>query len=262
MDLRRGRFTISEAGLNEMLENLPSDDIWDATEGFSRFSIGFLYLWHGDLDLAEKHLQHSLAEAEHVGDVTTLVRALAYLTVVRRKRQQVEEVKQYAERMLKTALLGQMVEYISSSYGHQAWVALREGRVQDAYPLAEEGVRLMQKTPMGAVILWIPLWPLITAETLMGQTAEAIERIHACFSAPRSSRCPIPSGPNLSRLSKSGKEVMRTQHMNIWHRPASLLVTMAMYNNCPDSTFSSKHSETRDKGNDHGLTARKSRSPE
>jgi hypothetical protein len=35
----------------------------------------------------------------------------------------------------------------------------------------------MQQVPIGKVIVWIPLWPLIYCETVQGQIAEAVEHV-------------------------------------------------------------------------------------
>jgi tetratricopeptide (TPR) repeat protein len=109
-ELRRGRFIIPQATITKMVEDVRLSETWsyDSEAIFCRFVLGFLYLWHGDLDEAEYYIQQSLADAEHLGDVTTLSRALAYLTVVRRKRGLVDEVRAYAKRLLDTALIGQM----------------------------------------------------------------------------------------------------------------------------------------------------------
>lgn len=176
MELRRGRYTISDAALAEMYANLPSSDEWGYTvaENFSHFGIGFVHLWHGDLVLAEEIMHRSLADAEQLGDVTTLARALAYLTVVYRKQQDVEKVRHYARRTLETALIGEMDEYIGSAYGHQAWVALREGYIEQTIQLSKDGYALMKAVPIGQVFIWIMLWPLVFALLASGQLEQAM----------------------------------------------------------------------------------------
>ena len=51
MELRRGRFTITESALSKMNENIMLSKEWgyNLEDVFSRFALGFLYLWHGDL---------------------------------------------------------------------------------------------------------------------------------------------------------------------------------------------------------------------
>lgn len=179
IDLRRGRFTIPRDTITRMHEEIRLQEAWgyNSEDIYCRFILGFLHLWHGDLDDAEHHLQISLTDSEHLGDVTILSRALAYLTVIRRKRQQVDDTRIYAERLLKTSSIGQMTEYIASAYGHQAWVALREGNIEEAQELARQGFQQMSIVPIGKVIIWITLWPLISTEIINGQVEEAVQHV-------------------------------------------------------------------------------------
>jgi hypothetical protein len=165
--------------MTELYKNLPDSDVWEynPADVYARFAVSFAHLWHGDLDEAEHYMRLSLADCEHLGDMTTLARAFAYLTVIARKRERADEVRHYAERTLETALVGNMLEYIGSAYGHLAWVALRDGDIAQAYSLAEKGFQTMQPVPIGKVIVWIVLWPLIAAETMNGQTSEAVEHV-------------------------------------------------------------------------------------
>ena len=126
---------------------------------------------------AEQYIRQSLADSEHLGDVTTLSRAIAYLTVILRKKDQLDDVRGHAKRLLETALIGQMLEYIGSAYGHQAWVALRDGNIEQARSLAEQGYQMMQQVPIGKVIIWITLWPLIAAEISISQIAKAVDHV-------------------------------------------------------------------------------------
>ena len=161
------------------MPDLPESDVWTLSETdiFTRFGIGFLYLWHGDLVNAEIYIRQSLKDSEQLGDVTTLSRAIAYLTVIYRKRGLVDEVRVYADRLLQTASIGNMIEYIASAYGHQAWHANRSGDIEKAHSLAEEGYHLLQGVPIGGVIVWIPLWPLIAVEISKGQLEDAINHV-------------------------------------------------------------------------------------
>ncbi len=178
-DLRRGRSTISQEAITKLYGDTLISEPWDynAADILCRFVLGFVQLWYGDLDEAEYHMQLSLVDAEHLGDVTLISRALAYLTVVRRKKGLVDEVKAYAKRLLETALVGQMTEYIASAYGHQAWVALRERKIAAAQELAQQGFQQMSTVPVGKVIIWITLWPLIAAEISNGQLEAAINHV-------------------------------------------------------------------------------------
>ncbi len=176
-DLRKNHFTVTKETIQEMEANLPESKDWgySTSDTFAHFSVAFVYMWYGDLETAEKNMQESAAETAHIGDVTNHTRALAYLTLIRRKHEKVDETKEYAERTLQMALVGKMVEYTASAYGHQAWAALREGNLDKARSLAEQGFQLIKTVPIGSIIIWITLWPLMAVEIQMKETEEAIE---------------------------------------------------------------------------------------
>ncbi len=178
-NFRQARFTVNRETLDTLMTNLPDSDDWGYTssEIFARFGIGFLHLWYGDLDTAEYHIQRSLKDTEHVGDITNQSRALAYLTVIRRKRGLVQEAADYAERTLQAAQAGNMIDYIASAYGHQAWVALREGRMDAAHDLGTKGLELIRQVPISKLLVWIPIWPLIASEIARGEIASAMAHV-------------------------------------------------------------------------------------
>ena len=61
--------------------------------------LGCCRLWDGRFDEAEELLQAALALAERIGNITLQVRCLNVLSLVYRRRGQVEEVQRYASRM-------------------------------------------------------------------------------------------------------------------------------------------------------------------
>jgi tetratricopeptide (TPR) repeat protein len=187
MTVRRDRYMASEEALGYANAALEVACEWGATatDMFWRFIVGFVYLWCGELDRAECELQEGTAVIERIGDVTTLSRSLAYLTLIYRKRGQIGEARYYAQRTLEVAAAGQMVEYIGSAKGHQAWIALREGDFEQARALADDGYQTLLSnptTPIKASFFWIIVWPLIAAETLCGQIAEAVEHVQVLLS--------------------------------------------------------------------------------
>lgn len=57
------------------------------------FGLGFLLLWHGDLEEAEEQLEASLAIVEPTGDIVLRARCLCYLDVAALRRHEVEKVR-------------------------------------------------------------------------------------------------------------------------------------------------------------------------
>jgi class 3 adenylate cyclase/tetratricopeptide (TPR) repeat protein/ABC-type dipeptide/oligopeptide/nickel transport system ATPase component len=108
MNLRRDRYIVSDETLTYARMGAAASREWGdpnaiSTTGGAQFLLGFTQLWHGDLDDAEEQLRTSLQEVEQTGRVSEQSRCLTYLTIVQRKRGQIEEARQYALRSLAAA---------------------------------------------------------------------------------------------------------------------------------------------------------------
>src|SRR5258707_8362504 len=104
MSIRRDRGVLEESLGYARSALADRQESGRATEiDLARFFLGFAYLFYGDLDEAEAHIQAALAVGERAGDVVLQSRCLTYLTIVYRKRGQVEETSRYASRALKVA---------------------------------------------------------------------------------------------------------------------------------------------------------------
>lgn len=143
-----------------MQDNLPS----------AHFMLGFMLLWHDDLATAATELQTTLHLAEQQGDLSLQARALTYLTIAARRRNQVEESQTLAAQALAVATTAHMPEYVALARANQAWLAWRQG---DDAALREHGaaaLALWQQLPVthaSAPFQWTACWPLL---------AEAIQR--------------------------------------------------------------------------------------
>ena len=143
-----------------MQDNLPS----------AHFMLGFMLLWHDDLATAATELQTTLHLADQQGDLSLQARALTYLTIAARRRNQVEESQTLAAQALAVATTAHMPEYVALARANQAWLAWRQG---DDAALREHGaaaLALWQQLPVthaSAPFQWTACWPLL---------AEAIQR--------------------------------------------------------------------------------------
>lgn len=163
-DIRHGRYYyISEGTLTNARNAVQAlQDAPDSIDkAFAVFLLGFTLLWRWQLDEAETVLQDALAITERIGDIITQSRILTYLTVTWRKRGSINEVRHYARRSLEVAHHGQMIEYIGMANGNLAWVALREGFVEEAERLALEALEFLQRVPQGQMFPWIAAWQLL-----------------------------------------------------------------------------------------------------
>jgi hypothetical protein len=97
------------------------------------FELGFVLLWHGDLDEATAVLRESLAEAERRGDVATRSRALTYLMVAGRKRGDVEEVRKAVGPVIEAARDASLPEYEATAIANHAWERRGLGATEQSF---------------------------------------------------------------------------------------------------------------------------------
>jgi tetratricopeptide (TPR) repeat protein len=179
MYFRRDRYVVSEETLafcqtalaiSQESENL-SEIAW------ARFTLGFVQLWHGDLDRAEKQMLTALALAERTGDVVHQSRCLTYLTILYRKRGQLEKARQYVSRSLAAAKAGEMLEYVGTAHANLAWVAWREGNLGQAEANGRTALESWHQLPAGhssCSLQWTALWPLMGVVLAQARAAEAV----------------------------------------------------------------------------------------
>ncbi len=204
MHLRRDRYVVSEetlahgrACLEAVHESGKLSQMADA-----RFVLGFTQLWHGDLAEADKNLQTSLTLAERIGNVAFQARGLAYLTVVYRKRGQVEETHSYTLRSLEAATAAGMSIYIATSQANLAWVAWRDGNLPQA---EENGRAALEMWPPVYPFQWTALWPLIGVALVRDQVTETFAYARALLE-PMQQRLPDALTKCLEAAIRAGEQ--------------------------------------------------------
>lgn len=156
--------------------------------GMTRFIYGFSLLWADRLDDAEVELRGTLERAERVGDITLQCRCLTYQTLIWRRRGRVEEVRWWAERALKLAEVGGMVEYVAQAQANLAWAARRTGDGRELERLArtawERWQPLLQPGPY-TFLAWIAEWPVLALELSRDAITEALKHARALLGPDR-----------------------------------------------------------------------------
>ena len=170
----------------------------------ARFVLGFTYLWAGKLQPAEKWISDALKLSEQTGDIVLGSRCLTYLTVIHRRRGEIEAAQSYAERSLSAATTAGMVEYIGMAKGNLAWVCLRREDLSGAYECSSEGVENLLQTPQGHILLWVALWPLIGVAIAREEFSEAIRHSEKLLIPPQMA-IPPPLEADLRRAVDSWK---------------------------------------------------------
>jgi class 3 adenylate cyclase/tetratricopeptide (TPR) repeat protein len=187
MALRRDRYTAGEETIANAQTSLAAIEESNVLPeiGHARFVLGFSCLWAGKLDLADKWICDALKLTERTGDIVLRSRCLTYLTVICRRRGEVEDAQNYAEQSLSSAMTARMPEYIGMAKGNLAWVHMRNGDLSSAYQDACEGVEKLRGTPQGHILLWVALWPLIGVEMARGKSADAVEHAETLLIPPQ-----------------------------------------------------------------------------
>jgi tetratricopeptide (TPR) repeat protein len=193
MAFRRDRYVVSEETLGYSEAALAaSQELGDlATITRAQFEVGFAQLWLGDLDRAEENLQESLTLAERTGDVTRQARCLTYLTIVCRKRGQVQETCRYISRSLPVATAAQMPEYLASAKANQAWVSWREENLAEAEQSGRAALELWQQMSLVYPFQWSALWPLMATTLAEDRISDAVGHARALLE-PTQQRLPDP----------------------------------------------------------------------
>ncbi|HZG66528.1 MAG TPA: hypothetical protein VEZ12_07275, partial [Herpetosiphonaceae bacterium] len=147
LNLRRDRYVVSAATLAyceaAVYASEEADDLDAMT--WARFALGGSRLFHGDIDEGEAQLQTALALAERSGDIAHQARCWTYLTLIARKRGQVDAARQAGARSLELATAGQMLEYIAMAQANEGWLAWRLGDRQAAQEQAEAALELWRQ---------------------------------------------------------------------------------------------------------------------
>ena len=200
MALRRDRYTADEETIgNAQASLLAIEESKVLPEiGHAHFVFGFTYLWAGKFDPAGEWLRNALKVAEQTGDIVLQSRCLTYLTVVHRRRGEVEAARHHAGQSLSLASTARMPEYIGMAKGNLAWVHLREGDFETAYQEACEGEERLRETSQSQILLWITLWPLVGAALARERIAEAIPHVETLL-APTQMAMPAALETELRR---------------------------------------------------------------
>ena len=154
-----------------------SGDINPAEAGMTHFIYGFSLLWANRLDDAEKQLTETLERAISVGDITLQSRCLTYLTLVHRKRGDVEAVETCAGRSLQAAETGGMTEYLAQANANLAWVAGRKGNLHELGQRSRAAIELWKLLPVPGPYVsmaWIAEWPALGLAFQQGSLDEAL----------------------------------------------------------------------------------------
>ncbi len=146
---------------------------------FTHFMRGFTALWMDEFPTAAKHFEQALNQAKQIGDVTVQSRVLTYQAILRRKLGDIEGAQACIDRVLPLATQGQMLEYVGTANANLAWIAWRQGRLDDAQRLAMLALETWTGLSIVYAFRWTALLPLLAAARTQGSSTDAREHAEA-----------------------------------------------------------------------------------
>jgi hypothetical protein len=155
--------------------SLETGDLGDIAS--RHFNHGFCQLWSDHLDEAEEHLQIAREMTAHSGDLTLLARTLTYLSVVYRKRGDIERVREFASGSLRVAAEAHMPQYTGIAHAEFAWIAWCEGDIAETVRQAQTAIDDwggLETTPTVMPFRWLALFPLLGVALHQEDTAKAV----------------------------------------------------------------------------------------
>jgi tetratricopeptide (TPR) repeat protein len=125
------------------------------------FVNGLVRLFSEDWDESREQLTESLKLSERIGDALGHARALAYLTVLERRRGNNADSLTYATQLKTAAESSQQVAYLSVAHAQIGWWEARNNDFDSATTHCEDAVRLWSERPMSYPLQWLAHWPLL-----------------------------------------------------------------------------------------------------
>jgi class 3 adenylate cyclase/tetratricopeptide (TPR) repeat protein len=164
---------------NETLENIRRGVTAAQSSGNRRIYgravtiLGFVHLWRGEIDQAERYFRAAQPDVEAVGDIETLHIVLCYMALVGRKRNDIDLTRQWAQRSLDLALQVNNTFYQITSLGSLGWVEIRAGDSDQARKYLHRAFELQGQ--VASPIKFMAVGPALSIETSTGKWQDAID---------------------------------------------------------------------------------------
>ncbi len=205
IELRRDRYLISDetmaniqAGVAFALETGDS-----ALVAHARFSVGWFLVLRGELEGAEQPLQATVALCDQIEYPLYAAWALIWLTVLHRRRGQVDKTRRYAQRTLETASTGGIPEQVAMAQANLCWVAWRMREMGEAEELGRTALDLWQKCQWVYAFQWTARLPLLAMALERDQIPKALEHAQDMLD-PQQQKLPEPFNAALEAAVQAG----------------------------------------------------------
>lgn len=159
-NLRRDRYVLSDETLEFSRAAMRAAQQTSSRAQFlhSQFGLAFGLLWRGELEHADLEMQAVVRGFHEIGQTNSYMLTLTYLTVLARRKGEIETVERLAAECLPVTTALDAHTYIGVARANQAWVAWRRKELQQAEAHARAALALFSPT---YPFQWLALMPLI-----------------------------------------------------------------------------------------------------
>ncbi len=213
-ELRRDRYRVSTQSL-ELIRKaaaiVRADEISVERTSIC-FILAFALLLSGSINEADVEMEQVLAEADRLGDVLHRVRALTYLSVVRRRQGNVDETRQTAKRTIDLATRHRMEHYVGAGYANLGWSHYVEGSIAEAEDALRVAFDAWRLAPTVYPFQGLACWPLIGVYADSGKYGEALNQLQILLD-PSQQRLPDSLENHISSCETAGLSAATQQRV-------------------------------------------------
>ncbi|UBV45103.1 AAA family ATPase (plasmid) [Deinococcus taeanensis] len=174
-------------------------------EAETLFGLAFALLWHGTYDEAIRTAEACVRQAQQAEDKAKAVRALTYLAVAQRLAGHVRDVQRTATQALTLASGQGSRSYVEMAHGNLAWVACRQGNMDEAEQHCLRGLAVWGETPGLHPFAWVLRLPWTAILFQSGRLNEAVQQTFSLLH-PACARLPDPLEAALQRTATQKTE--------------------------------------------------------
>ena len=218
-DSKRNRYGASEQSLTYRRSSLASLQQTGNKNliGFAYFVLGNGLLFSNQLAEAEEQMRIALDLARQIGNTPLLLRCLAFLPVILRRRDKLAELREVITQALAVPEASRMVMI----QGHRAWLAWRDGNMTEAEIYGRAAINQEQAAQGDNAFRWTGLWPLIGVMLTQEKTSEAISYVRLLLD-PTQQPQPEQLASLLTAALQAEENGQQTEAQNLLRQAAEL----------------------------------------
>ncbi|HXW80559.1 MAG TPA: AAA family ATPase [Acidimicrobiales bacterium] len=147
---------------------------YSLTSCWASWQLGFALWWNGDIDAALVEFDEALRAAGRTGDRLLEVLTRTFMTLAYFRQGNVRAVKEMAALLGDLASAMALPENVGVATGAMAWVAWKEGRLDEVETLAQQALESWESSVRRYPVDWVCLLPLISVQLCAERYEEAI----------------------------------------------------------------------------------------